>query len=380
MKKILSLLVFIISFSALSQKPDSIFHISFDENSLINSTTERVSSETLTITNHFDRPERIEGIDGNALRLDGWSTFIESDFELPITDQLTIETWFTTEAFSPLTSVERNAINGAAIVSQEDTDAGFTLGVESFGTIYFQFFLDQSFYRIETVESLVKYEWNHIAASIDLPNNQAAIYLNGELVLVKELDNESQITLSSSTLKIGQHHETSFIAGINLLTLNGAIDEFKIFNEVLSSDQINASYESATINIPNLDIDPQVRHQNDHLRPQYHVMPNTTWANESYGLTYYNGNYHLFFQKNPNAPFLHFMHWGHWSSPDLVTWKEEKIPLAPDRGWDEFGVWSGTTLVEEGKAPIIFYTGVNTGEAGIGIAYPQDENLIDWRK
>ncbi len=380
MKDILSIfLISIVSF-VFAQKPDSIFHIAFDEASLTNNTIERVSKTSLPITNHFNRPERIPGIKGNALRLDGWSTFIETNTTLSVSSQMSIEAWFTTEAFSPLTSQSRAEIDGAAIISQQDDNSGFTLGVESFGEIYFEFYADGNFYRMETAESITKYEWNHITASIDLPLNRASVYLNGTLILRRDLQNESTINLSTTNLKIGQHNKSSFIAGINLLTLNGAIDELKIFDEALANEEVVQSYTAASIVTPNLDIDPNVRHQNDYLRPQYHVMPNTTWANESYGLSYYNNEYHLFFQKNPNAPFLHFMHWGHWTSPDLVDWEEEVIPLAPDKGWDEFGIWSGTTLLEDGKRPVIFYTGVNRREAGIGIAYAQDDALLSWEK
>ena len=36
-------------------------------------------------------------------------------------------------------------------------------------------------------------------------------------------------------------------------------------------------------------------------RPQCHVMPKTNWMNDPNGPMYFNGNYHLFFQYNPNG-------------------------------------------------------------------------------
>jgi sucrose-6-phosphate hydrolase SacC (GH32 family) len=109
-------------------------------------------------------------------------------------------------------------------------------------------------------------------------------------------------------------------------------------------------------------------------------MPNTSWTNEPYGLIHYNNKYHLFFQKNPNGPYLYFMHWGHLSSPDLVNWTEEKIPIRPDPGFDDFGVWSGATIKDADGVPIIYYTGVNGHKAGIGMATPVDDSLIVWNK
>ena len=131
-----------------------------------------------------------------------------------------------------------------------------------------------------------------------------------------------------------------------------------------------------------LSVDPRLRHGSDRLRPVYHPMPATSWANESYGLIYYNNLYHMFFQKNPNAPVLHFMHWGHLSSPDLVDWKEERIPFGPDKapGFDDFGTWSGTSIFDQNGNPVLVYTGVNTSRAAIALATPDDESLITWTK
>ena len=74
------------------------------------------------------------------------------------------------------------------------------------------------------------------------------------------------------------------------------------------------------------------------------------------------------------------MHWGHLSSPDLVTWKEEPVALAPSPGFDNFGVWSGTTILDDNGEVALFYTGVDGSKAGIGLATPLDSTLTQWEK
>lgn len=92
-------------------------------------------------------------------------------------------------------------------------------------------------------------------------------------------------------------------------------------------------------------------------RPVFHFSSPTGWINDPNGFSEYQGEYHLFYQYYPYATHWDSMHWGHAKSSDFVKWEYLPAAMAPDKEYDNFGVFSGTAM-EEGDKQILVYTGV----------------------
>ena len=117
-------------------------------------------------------------------------------------------------------------------------------------------------------------------------------------------------------------------------------------------------------------------------RPEFHFTPLRGWINDPYGLTYRNGLYHLFFQYIPDSlTWSPNCHWGHATSPDLMSWTQQPLVIAPGDGDD--GIWSGSLVVDDNGEALIFYTSVELPDFSLGrvrLATPIDDDWRQWRK
>lgn len=121
---------------------------------------------------------------------------------------------------------------------------------------------------------------------------------------------------------------------------------------------------------------------NDRWYPQYHYLATDGFMGDPNGLSYWNGNWHLFYQYyKSNLPYAkdydfppHHKQgfWGHAVSPDLVHWTD--LPVAFKTRYKTGRCFSGGALVESDR---VLATYVNTGMGG-EIAEARDPLLLNW--
>jgi len=79
-------------------------------------------------------------------------------------------------------------------------------------------------------------------------------------------------------------------------------------------------------------------------RPQYHFTPPQNFMNDANGTVFYKGEYHLFYQYNPEGDVWGHMSWGHAVSSDLVHW--QNLPVALHEVPGQYMVYSGSAVVD----------------------------------
>jgi fructan beta-fructosidase len=79
-------------------------------------------------------------------------------------------------------------------------------------------------------------------------------------------------------------------------------------------------------------------------RPQFHFTPAKNFMNDPNGLVYYKGEYHLFYQHNPQKSVWGHMSWGHAVSTDMVHWRHLPLAIAEEEG--KYMIYSGSAVVD----------------------------------
>ena len=337
--------------------------------------SESVSGKTVKVYS-VHSPENVDGAVGQALRLDGYSTYATGSVNAAAArDAVTFSLWVAPETY-PIVKHDEPTSEKIVLAGTLDENAkkGWAFMLGSTGKYSFVCYSGGWKVEVEAPDNLPCYEWSHLMATAN--TSRIVLYRNGEEV--KSGGGMGTIDDSSSTLFIGKSPAESKMNGFNLNTFNGLIDDLEVYDEVLAPEALT----SLPQNIADLSI-PAGRFAEDLLRPRLHGMPGANWTNETHGMTYSDGKYHVFFQKNANGPYMSRLHWGHISSPDLINWTEEKIALFPGASYDIKGCWSGCVFTDDvitGGEPSIIYTGVDYQKAYIAQATPVDATLLDWEK
>ena len=124
----------------------------------------------------------------------------------------------------------------------------------------------------------------------------------------------------------------------------------------------------------------------DDRRPSYHFTPPKNFINDPNGLVYLDGEYHLFYQHNPEGDRWGHMSWGHAVSRDLARWEHLPVALREEAGVMIFSgsaVFDGrdtSGLGRAGSPPLVaVYTGDGRGRQTQNLASSVDRGRT-WAK
>ncbi len=342
--------------------------------------TETVSGASFDIKSAHPA-ENVAGANGKALRFDGYSTYVDAKVGEIIpagSKKMTASVWFSIETY-PIVEIDVNTSEQIPVASCLDDNAktgfGFFVGFD--GKYSFKTYVGGWPLELKVDAPLNRYEWVNLTAVVDTEARTATLYNNGAPVASSKAN--GALTVANSTMRIGRSFNERLAGPFCLTSFNGAIDDITVWDEAIAPDVI-ASWT------PGGDTDlsiPASRFADDPMRPAFHGMPGANWTNETHGMTYHNGRYHLFFQKNANGPFMSRLHWGHIYSENLYDWTEERIAIAPGAPFDIKGCWSGCVFSDDELTqgrPSIIYTGVDYAKAVIAQATPADDDLVAWVK
>ncbi|KEO76356.1 GH32 C-terminal domain-containing protein [Paenibacillus polymyxa] len=352
-------------------------------------------------------PRWRQGVIGNGLLFDGYSTYIAHSFdegnqntEPEYRSALSIGVWV-----APRSYEWGDDGKLSAIVNRYNLDRkqGYLLGMFRHGSWSFQVGLEGGDWKelwSPDGHELPKNEWSYVNAVFDGNQGEIKLYLNGNEIASAAVPRGSRLAEAADTdLLIGKNNHSSLLAEVfSLHMFSGIIDELKIYNRALSAEEVAASYRHV-LDTFHEGIRPQLNYDEikldrtplllDRHRPQYHVSPPAHWMNEPHAPIYFDGQYHLFYQHNPQGPFFHQIHWGHWVSQDLVHWRDLPVALAPEK--DQLapdGIWSGSATYDADGLPVLFFTAGNDSASpnqSIALArstYTLDGNpdLVQWIK
>ncbi len=177
-------------------------------------------------------PVLVSGKFGNALQFDGMNNYVDAGNNGSITGSLTITAW-----------IRRGSNSGwRTIVSKGEstleTYQNYALYVSPGNTLTLGFGnSDGVTYREFDTTNPIDTGWHHIAAVID-SGGSMKIYVDGvSQPGILSGDPSISLTANSKKLLIGSSSATTEF-------FDGVIDELTIWNRVLSTDEINASYNS----------------------------------------------------------------------------------------------------------------------------------------
>jgi len=253
-------------------------------------TTEMISGFTQDIVG--DKAIWAAGVSGTALVFNGWSSvvslpadkapFLYRKFDRDVQqDELALEAWIAIKAYP---------WNWTPIVEQTILGQnGYFLGIDYFGHLGFKMASGGSWFELVTRQSIPRNTWVHVAATYERAGGMMRVYIDGQLA--DELETSGRELFMAATnrraapldVHIGRGAAMKpampirpFFTDVSQWSFDGLIDEVKIYDVALSSEEIAESFSR---NVP-----ADIQRDNPALQPR--VLPGGLGGTGRFGAYY----------------------------------------------------------------------------------------------
>ena len=188
----------------------------------------------------------VPGVDGHAIKLDGFRTYIKSDKNSlnNLSGPFTVEAWIALASYpwswAPIIDCSSGRRNGFFFGIDQEGHAGFKIGAGS------------SWYEAVSERKIPLRKWTHVAAIFE-SNRRIGLFINGKKAVVVDIKGD-YIPLRSGSLTIGRTRASRTWEEFQLTTphmfffLDGLLDEIKIVNRAKTEEDI--SRECAMVKDP----------------------------------------------------------------------------------------------------------------------------------
>ena len=216
-----------------SSEAEQIYWWSFDKDGGASALENVQQTEDSVFGNH----EYVPGVQGNAIKLDGFRTYIRRDRDnsQPPAGAFTVESWVALASYpwswSPVVDCSYPNIKG------------FFLGIDSEGHVGFKIAAGSSWYEATTEKKLSLRTWTHVAAVFE-PDKEIAVFINGIEAATANIKG-NYVPARRGSLTIGRNNRSQTWREFQLTTedmhffLDGLLDEVKISNVAKTQAQLN---------------------------------------------------------------------------------------------------------------------------------------------
>lgn len=211
-----------------------------------------------------------KGVSGTALQFDGYY----SEIVLPakhapkVSEAITIESWVALGAYpwsdvpiiqqlddSPEELIAENGKSGKDFqqVLKTENDKGYFLGIDGYGKPVFKINIGNELQELKADFVLNRRTWYHLVATYGDANGMMTIFVDGKKLGQKKPEKKN-IVISEHDVRIGKGKDRRPIRPVRSSTfahtysLDGLIDEVKIYDFQLSEEQVQAEYNSYKAN------------------------------------------------------------------------------------------------------------------------------------